>query len=662
MYFACDSNSAQPPTCQLPWASQTQQLHTIEAWNEFERLAPLDPRISGLLLKRALLSTKLVNGSDHDRANLEAATRDYQAAFDRSDGLSGIRTDELLLGNLAETYMMLGRLDDAISTYLQSVAAGTARVSTIYGLAVALDRDGAGEQAIRRILDQGAVGFESFRRDLARGTVFFVPGGEERYYLALGSEAFGNFGQALGYWKEFVASGAHPEFQARAREHIDRLQKRQVHVEPPPPELEELILVKPAGLAALCALGVLGLATPAPAQSRRYPPQPVDKDAERAAKSDLWNAAIMPELRPYQELVRGASDAIERRTPDQTLEALKKLDAAILLLPREPAAYRLRGDVHLERQDWAKCAADYAAADAAAQRDDVPVRPTAELHLRLALCQARAGKLGDAEHTLAETVASGTASGELWLRLGEIRIAMGKLDEAIAALKSAISATDPPAQAMIDFMLAAAYDWARRPADALAEAEAGATLDRSLSTLQNPRIPPIGAGELDYMLALAYTHLARPEYVLVYFRRFVKTAPNSPWRRRAEEHLRDIKTSELPEAITRDGTAPLDVDAARTAVRRAMPQLRACLARFPAVVVEIEISHAGPRTPPTDLLRPRFFSPPDGVTLRRAVGELTDTELIAIDNCLQPLATRIVLPAVKERDTYYKARFNVIGP
>jgi hypothetical protein len=94
-----------------------------------------------------------------------------------------------------------------------------------------------------------------------------------------------------------------------------------------------------------------------------------------------------------------------------------------------------------------------------------------------------------------------------------------------------------------------------------------------------------------------------------------------------------------------------------------MPQMRACLARYPAVVVEVEISRAGPRTPPTDRSRPRFSTPPDGVTVRRSqVGELSDQELDAVDRCLQPLAARIALPAVKERDTYYKAAFHVVGP
>jgi tetratricopeptide (TPR) repeat protein len=416
-------------------------------------------------------------------------------------------------------------------------------------------------------------------------------------------------------------------------------------------------------LRTLATLALIGVAAPAAAQSKRYPPEPVDKDAEKAAKSNLWNAAVTPERHPYQDLVRAASEALAQRTGDATLEAVKKLDAAIKLLPHEPEAYRLRGDAYLERKDWAQCAADFTAADANIRREDENPRAMAELHRKLGLCQARAGKLADAERTLAETAASGNASGEIWMRLGEVRIAMGKLDEAIAALSSALEATDSGAQAMIHFLLAEAYDRARRPADALLEAAEGARLDHPFATLVNPTIPPLGAGELDYMLGLAYSaEPARPEFVLAYFRRFIKAAPDSPWRKRAEDHVRDLKTSDFPDTVTRGGSAPLDLEAVRVAARRLMPQMRACLARFSNVVVEVEISRSGPRTPPTDKLRPRFFTPPDGVTVKVAVGELSERDLDAADRCIEAQANRIALPAIREHDTYYKAAFHIVGP
>jgi len=239
MHFACDDVISRLPTCDAVYATPKRRELVISAWDEFEHRAPLDPRVGEILLKRAILNTKAVNGSAGDKKHLEGAARDYQAALDRSDGLAGGRGDEQMLGNLAETYMMLGRLDDAIATYMRAIAVGAARVSTVYGLAVALDRDGAGDQAMRRIQAHGTEGFESFNRDYMHKSVFFVPAGEANYYFALVNEAFGNYGVALELWNRYIASGAHPEFQPRAREHIEQLRKQKVHAVPPPTDPDE---------------------------------------------------------------------------------------------------------------------------------------------------------------------------------------------------------------------------------------------------------------------------------------------------------------------------------------------------------------------------------------------------------------------------------------
>jgi tetratricopeptide (TPR) repeat protein len=236
MYYNCDQIYTQLPTCDPNNMAHAEAV--ITAWEEFENRAPLDPRVSELLLSRALLHTKLVDGLPGDHRHLEKAAADYQAALDRGDGLSATRGgDEQLLGNLAEVNMMLNRLDDAIASYYRAIVLGAARVSTVYGLAVALDRDGSGDQAIRQIQGQGAEGLDAFTKECVRHTVFFVPSGESAYYFALASEAAGNYGAALSLWIRYIASGAHPEFQARAREHIEALRDKHVHPEPLPPEL-----------------------------------------------------------------------------------------------------------------------------------------------------------------------------------------------------------------------------------------------------------------------------------------------------------------------------------------------------------------------------------------------------------------------------------------
>lgn len=206
-----------PDAINAPIAEQT-----LRAWEAFEAKAPLDPRLSGnlgsILFSRAIIHTKLATS-----AHLAAAARDYEAIVQRSEGRS--ESLSLVWNNLAETYMMLGRLDDSIQAYKEALRAG-ARTSAWYGLAVALDRDGRGSLARDVILAQGASGYRLFRADVDSQGTFFVPHGEVFYYYALAEEAFGLHDEALDHWNKFITSGAHPQYHARAREHVDAILAR----------------------------------------------------------------------------------------------------------------------------------------------------------------------------------------------------------------------------------------------------------------------------------------------------------------------------------------------------------------------------------------------------------------------------------------------------
>ncbi|MBA3457526.1 MAG: hypothetical protein H0T42_30880 [Deltaproteobacteria bacterium] len=418
------------------------------------------------------------------------------------------------------------------------------------------------------------------------------------------------------------------------------------------------------------------------AQSKKYPPEPIDKDQEVAERSKLWDNATNPRSEPYRDLVADAKQAMSDRTDDQMRFAVDKLDQAIALLPRNPEAYALRGAAYMELQQWAKCSADLQKAAAMATPGDPPdPRATTDQRKRLGLCLARAGKLGDAERTLSEAAASGTGTGEMLMRLGEVRIAMGKLDEAIAALSAALEASDVPSHALTRWLLAAAYDRARRPADAINAAREAAKLDARFTSLRNPQIPLLGAGEIEYLLGLAWesNDPPRPEYALVYFRKFLRLAPESPWRKRAEDHLRELKTTVLPESIERKpgGVAAVDLDVARAIVRKHMPAMRACLAKVPNQAIEVKITRSGPRSAAPKVIRPDPFTrsryrpppppapPPDGVSVI-ASGELpfeaTRAAIDAAARCVDPIASRLAMPVVKEKDAWYQIAFLVVAP
>src|SRR5205085_11675772 len=121
------------------------------------------------------------------------------------------------------------------------------------------------------------------------------------------------------------------------------------------------------------------------------------------------------------------------------------------------------------------------------------------------------------------------------------------------------------------------YDRARQPSEARKAATDAINADRSMSVLTNPAYPLLGVGEENYLQGLANEALdpSRPELALVHFRRFLKLASDSPWKKRAEAHIRELRTARLPETLERGaGNAPYEDVAMRDLVRKAMPALR----------------------------------------------------------------------------------------
>jgi tetratricopeptide (TPR) repeat protein len=211
--------------CDTRQINRARAEEIIEAWDRFEALAPLDPRLSvgpfgdnEILFKRAILHTKLA-GKPH----LDAAASDYEKILARMDAADG--PGEHVIGNLAETYMMVGRIEEAIEMYKRALR-GAADTSTWYGFAVALDRDERTEQALDVISSLGRVQRDSFHARVIRGDTFFVPEGEKFYYFALVDEALGLEDDAITYWRQYIASGAHPQYQSRARAHLDVLVRK----------------------------------------------------------------------------------------------------------------------------------------------------------------------------------------------------------------------------------------------------------------------------------------------------------------------------------------------------------------------------------------------------------------------------------------------------
>lgn len=191
----------------------------LEHWDAFEAKAPLDPRITdSILFERSLVHTKLATDEHY-----EEALKDYEVLLARLLLLRD-HVRPLVIYNAAEILMMLGRLDEAIPLYERAVAMANS-TEYVFSLAVALDRHGQGARA-RDILSR----YVEDKRDLESivgedSTIFFVPAGETFYYLAIAYEVMGDPQQAVFFYDKFIRSGAHPRYQPRAREHIERLAK-----------------------------------------------------------------------------------------------------------------------------------------------------------------------------------------------------------------------------------------------------------------------------------------------------------------------------------------------------------------------------------------------------------------------------------------------------
>lgn len=182
----------------------------IEHWRQFERKAPLDPRLPSVLDDRSIALTKRGGVK-----NLRAAAKDYDHALELIDQSSDAQRERIAryLSNQAELYMMLGDLKKAIAGYERAIEFN-GDTTYGYGLAVALDRDHQGVRArdtarIYAKLDS--------QNALTRGTTFFVPAGEKHYYLAMRHEGRGEYREAMAAYQEFLRLWPGSPWAKRAR-------------------------------------------------------------------------------------------------------------------------------------------------------------------------------------------------------------------------------------------------------------------------------------------------------------------------------------------------------------------------------------------------------------------------------------------------------------
>lgn len=211
----------------------------IAHWDAFDRLAPTDPRrvnafrgwsprgFSGQTyqlrtpyqFKRSIIYTKL--GGEE---NYKKSLAEYEYCIEISpSGQTTTGWFAQLLSNSAEILMALGRLDQAVERYRDSIEYESDPLY-YYGLAVALDRQGQTESALE-YMRLGRSYEHSPLSALARDSVFFIPMGDVHYYYALGYEAAGDTKEAIKHYRAFLRTAIDSRYRSRAQQHIDYLER-----------------------------------------------------------------------------------------------------------------------------------------------------------------------------------------------------------------------------------------------------------------------------------------------------------------------------------------------------------------------------------------------------------------------------------------------------
>lgn len=129
--------------------------------------------------------------------------------------------DAAIAGNLAELYMTMGDLKQAIDAYRQVVQDTPKNEHALYGLAAALARNGQWQDALAQFL-------KGVERDPAirfMKSAFFVPKAENDYQKAFLQLALQRYDEAKFSLKQYVASEERPSYKAMGACALDMLEK-----------------------------------------------------------------------------------------------------------------------------------------------------------------------------------------------------------------------------------------------------------------------------------------------------------------------------------------------------------------------------------------------------------------------------------------------------
>lgn len=444
----------------------------------------------------------------------------------------------------------------------------------------------------------------------------------------------------------------------------------------------------PCALALLC---VAASATADPQAPRTWEdPDARDFDQDSEEASALWERTLNPDLDIYSsKLVASATRLLAHRDEQSRREAEDLLRKAIDVRPDLPTAYWLLGHLYALEKDWQRCAESRRAVfDIDPEYDPrsdrlIAHQPTdapALLDFGLARCYALAGEYEKAIEHYKRVITGEKAIGayRVYWRLGEAYEALGRLHEAIESLTTAERLN--PRETLILYALAVAYDRDEQLARARKYLTTALSRDSHLSQLARSDFQPAPTEDEWYYQGLASKARkpARPEWALIYFRRFLSSHQNGPWARRARQHVEELRAIPLLTAgITQEGPARVDPDKAAKAIGETDAELQQCVQAMPDALFRVRITVVTKQPPvrrtrsrrtarvrlPTVSRNPYRPLPDPGVrtSVDYSFG-VDNTDLATVIHCLDNVAYSIELPRVSgEAGQYVTVSFPVIA-
>lgn len=203
--------------------------HLISALRAFEDAALRAPYITesslfaGLVAARLKQHERAVGHFERFRAMEPAADSTHDLCFHLAISLSHLQRWEqtigeyerclslagpqdrsriIYLGNLGETYMAVGRLDEAIKAYEGALTFDQGLLHALLGLGVALERANDPVRG-RRALRAGLL-LDPALEEMTSDNVFFIPPGDGYFQLGLMLEELGRIEDARRYYTKFL--------------------------------------------------------------------------------------------------------------------------------------------------------------------------------------------------------------------------------------------------------------------------------------------------------------------------------------------------------------------------------------------------------------------------------------------------------------------------